>query len=90
MSADGLEKAYRVQLELDGKHTPHGWRASFTTQGRESELFDKDVIELALDHCHDDAVAMAYDRGERWVQRVKLFEWWGEKLQEAETPSTRR
>ncbi|MBK9395339.1 MAG: hypothetical protein IPN40_16290 [Uliginosibacterium sp.] len=37
-------------------------------------------MELALDHAHDNDVARAYDRGERFVQRVELFNWWGEQL----------
>jgi hypothetical protein len=42
------------------------------------------VVELALDHIHDDDVARAYDRGERLQQRVKLASWWGEKLTQAQ------
>jgi hypothetical protein len=39
---------------------------------------------MANDREHDSAVALAYDRGERFDQRVKLFNWWGQKLSEAE------
>jgi len=38
------------------------------------------VVELALDHAHDNGVARAYDRGERFTQLVELFSWWGEQL----------
>ena len=37
----------------------------------------RDVVELALDHAHDNEVARAYDLGERFDERVKLFQWWG-------------
>lgn len=84
IGSEGLEKAYRDRLGLAGKHTPHGWRAAFSTLARD-ENFNRDVVELALDHCHDDDVAMAYDRGERWLDRVKLFDWWGERLVKAES-----
>lgn len=84
IGSEGLEKAYRDRLGLAGKHTPHGWRAAFSTLARD-ENFNRDVVELALDHCHDDDVAMAYDRGERWLERVKLFDWWGEQLVKAES-----
>jgi hypothetical protein len=30
-------------------------------------------VELALDHAHDNEVARAYDRGERFDDRIKLF-----------------
>jgi hypothetical protein len=41
-------------------------------------------VELALDHAHDNEVARAYDRGERFTQRVELFNWWGEQLAAAQ------
>ena len=47
-------------------------------------VFARDVVELALDHVHDNEVAMAYDRGERFTERVKLFNWWGEQLATAQ------
>lgn len=50
----------------------------------EVEAFAGDVVELALDHVHDNEVARAYDRGERFTQRVELFNWWGEKLAAAQ------
>ena len=33
---EALEKIYRVTLRLDGKHSPHGWRSSFSTLAREN------------------------------------------------------
>lgn len=84
IGSEGLEKAYRDRLGLDGKHTPHGWRSAFSTLARDGG-FLREVVELSLDHCHDDAVAMAYDRGERWQDRIKLFDWWGEQLIKAES-----
>jgi integrase len=84
ISSEGLEKAYRVTMGLEGKHTPHGWRAAFSTLARDNN-FNREVIEMALDHCHDDDVAMAYDRGERWEDRIALFRWWGDQLTATET-----
>ncbi len=76
---ESIEKVYRISLSLEGKHTPHGWRSAFSTLARDNG-FARDVVELALDHVHDNEVARAYDRGERFTQRVELFNWWGEKL----------
>lgn len=42
------------------------------------------MVELALDHAHDNEVARAYDRGERFDERVKLFQWWGKQLAAAQ------
>jgi integrase len=84
---ESMEKVYRVTLGLDGKHSPHGWRSSFSTLARDHG-FVRDVVELALDHVHDNEVARAYDRGERFDERVKLFQWWGAQLAAAQRGAT--
>ena len=76
---ESIEKVYRVTLNLAGKHSPHGWRSALSTLARENG-FEREVVELALDHAHDNEVARAYDRGERFVQRTALFDWWGKNL----------
>lgn len=84
---ESIEKVYRVTLALDGKHCPHGWRSAFSTLARDNG-FARDVVELALDHAHDNEVARAYDRGERFDERVKLFQWWGKQLAAAQRGAT--
>ncbi|ARO88769.1 hypothetical protein EBAPG3_013880 [Nitrosospira lacus] len=84
---ESIEKVYRVTLRLDGKHSPHGWRSSFSTLARDHGTA-RDVVELALDHVHDNEVARAYDRGERFDERVKLFQWWGTQLAGAQRGAT--
>ncbi len=84
---ESIEKMYRVTLGLEGKHSPHGWRSSFSTLARDNGSA-RDVVELALDHAHDNEVARAYDRGERFDERIKLFNWWGEQLSAAQRGAT--
>ena len=84
---ESMEKVYRVTLGLHGKHSPHGWRSSFSTLARD-QGFPRDAVELALDHAHDNEVARAYDRGERFEDRVKLFNWWGKQLAAAQRGAT--
>jgi integrase len=84
---ESIEKVYRVTLGLNGKHSPHGWRSAFSTLARDNG-FARDVVELALDHAHDNEVARAYDRGERFDDRVKLFQWWGKQLSGAQRGAT--
>jgi len=79
ITREGIEKLYRVTLGLAGRHSPHGWRSAFSTMARENG-FEREVVELALDHAHDDDVAMAYDRGERFEQRIGLYLWWSRQL----------
>jgi integrase len=83
ISRESVEKAYRELLDLKDQHSPHGWRSAFSTLARENG-FERDVVELALDHVHDNEVVRAYDRGERLSERIRLMNWWGEQLATAE------
>jgi integrase len=83
ISRESIEKAYRVTLGLANKHTPHGWRASFSTLAKDAG-FEPVAVDLALDHVHDSSVARAYDRGDRLQLRIALAQWWGEQLTQAE------
>lgn len=87
IGCESIEKVYRVTLKLSGKHSPHGWRSAFSTLARDNGTA-RDVVELALDHAHDNEVARAYDRGERFGERVKLFQWWGKQLAAAQRGAT--
>lgn len=84
ITRDAIEKAYRVTLGLRDKHSPHGWRSALSTLAREEGGFERDVVELALDHIHDNEVVRAYDRGERLVARIRLMHWWGAQLDRAQ------
>jgi len=79
ITRETLEEALRDRLGLRDIHKPHGWRSALSTLARDNG-FERDVVELALDHIHDNAVVRAYDRGERLQQRIKLSEWWGREL----------
>lgn len=84
VTREALEKVYRVTLGLSGKHSVHGWRASFVTLARDHG-FERDAVELSLDHIHDTAVVRAYDRGERLIGRIELMRWWGHQLDRAQS-----
>jgi len=84
VTRESLEKAHRVTLGLEGRHTPHGWRSSLSTLAREDGGFERDVVELALNHLYDNDVVRAYDRGERLEQRIKLMIKWDAQLSRAQ------
>jgi integrase len=79
ISREAVEKVYKQTLNLRGKHSPHGWRSSFSTLARDAG-FPKDAVELTLDHLHANDVVRAYDRGERLVERKRLVAWWDGQL----------
>jgi integrase len=79
ISREAVEKVYKQTLNLRGKHSPHGWRSSFSTLARDAG-FPKDAVELTLDHLHANDVVRAYDRGERLDERKRLVIWWDAQL----------
>lgn len=82
ISREGVEKALHM-MGYANRHTPHGWRASFSTLAKDHG-HDNQVVDLALDHIHDNEVARAYDRGERLEKRIALMKWWGESIYQAQ------
>jgi integrase len=72
---EAIEKLYSEVLNLDGRHSPHSWRTAFSTLSRELGDVDRDVVELALDHVSDGKVIRAYNRAQRFDQRVRLARW---------------
>ena len=83
ITREAVEKAYRVTLALDAVHSPHGWRSAMSTLASD-EGFNREVVELALDHEPRSAVIRSYDHGTREVSRHDLMNWWGKKLSEAQ------
>lgn len=84
ISREAIEKALRETLELADKHSPHGWRSAFSTRAKEDTDFDKELVDLCLDHVHNSDTARANDRGERLEKRIALMRWWGDSLESAE------
>jgi integrase len=84
ISREAIEKALRETLELAEKHSPHGWRSAFSTRAKDDTEFDKELVDLCLDHVHASDTARAYDRGERLEKRIALMKWWGDSLEAAE------
>jgi integrase len=60
--------------------TAHGFRAMASTLLNESGKWHPDAIERALAHRDSDQVRAAYHRGAHWDERVRMAEWWSDKL----------
>lgn len=80
MSENTLNQALRRMGFGPDEHTSHGFRSTFSTLANESGLWNPDAIERALAHAEKNAVRAAYARSEFWDERVKMAEWWAEKL----------
>lgn len=74
VTREGVEKFYRRTLKLAGKHSPHSWRAVFSTWANDAGE-DSDVVEAQLDHVTGTRVKAAYDRAKRLERRADLMAW---------------
>jgi integrase len=79
LSRDALSKALR-DLGFQGKHTPHGNRASLRTLGRERLGIDVDVLEAQLAHAPKDEVEAAYARVKFREKRREVMQAWADYL----------
>jgi integrase len=57
----------------------HGFRAMFSTLANDNGQ-SSDVIELSLAHLERNKVRRAYNRAERWPERIALMQWWADHL----------
>ena len=60
--------------------TAHGFRAMASTLLNESGKWHPDAVERALAHRDSDHVRAAYHRGAHWDERVRMAQWWSDKL----------
>lgn len=64
---------------FDGRHVPHGWRASFSTIMNERHPDERDAIDAALAHTKR-GVEGRYNRAEHLARRRELFAEWAQIL----------
>ncbi len=62
------------------KHTPHGFRASFSTLMNERSPADSKIIDLMLAHVPKDKVEAAYNRAAHLGRRRELAQEWADLL----------
>lgn len=86
MSENTLSYFYN-RCGYQGRHVPHGWRASFSTimnewAEREGSPGDRHVIDLVLAHIPEGVSGSegAYNRAAFMERRRELLDAWGQKL----------
>ena len=65
-----------------GRMTTHGFRSLFSTVLNESNFFNPDAIDRQLAHVPQNRIRATYNRAQYWDERVKIMEWYGEKVKE--------
>ncbi|WP_018698725.1 tyrosine-type recombinase/integrase [Amorphus coralli] len=83
MSENTLNAALRRMGFGKEDMTSHGFRASASSLLNESNLWHADAIEAELGHAGADEVRRAYHRAAYWDERVRMAEWWAQKISAA-------
>lgn len=78
---EGTLRELYIRAGFEGRHVPHGWRASFSTILNE-ELGPewRAAIDQALAHVPKDKVEAAYNRSSQLARRRELFARWAAML----------
>lgn len=89
MSENTLNAALRRMGFTKDEMCAHGFRAVASSMLNESALWNADAIERQLAHVDNDSVRRAYARAEFWDERVRMMQWWADKLDELRKTQTR-
>lgn len=86
MTDNALNVAYRRVAGFEGRHVPHGWRATFSTIMNERSIeldrpADRAIIDLMLAH-EPSGVEARYNRASYMPRRRKLAQEWADMLLE--------
>lgn len=81
MSENTLNAALRRLGYTKDEMTSHGFRATASTLLNESGKWSSDAIERALAHQDRDSIRAAYHRGSHWDERVRMAQWWSDRLE---------
>lgn len=68
------------RLGYGGVMTAHGFRTTACSLLNESGEFHPDAIERALAHQDSNAVRAVYNRTQYWDERVRMMQWWSDKI----------
>lgn len=80
LSENTLNAAMRRMGFSGDEVTAHGFRATASTLLNEAGQWHPDAIERALAHADKDAIRGIYHRGQHWDERVRMAQWWSDKL----------
>jgi len=82
MSENTINAALRRLGFSKEEMTAHGFRSAASSMLNESGLWNADAIERQLAHVDNDSVRRAYARADFWDERVRMMQWWANRLNE--------
>lgn len=77
--SDNTLNSALARMGYKGIATAHGFRSLFSTVANEA-AWGRDVIERQLAHEERDEVRGAYNHAEHLPERVKLMQWWADRI----------
>jgi integrase len=90
MSENTINAALRRLGYSGSDMTAHGFRSMASTLLNESGMWSPDAIERALAHKDGNTVRGTYHRGQHWLERVKMAQWWSDYLDMLKAECTSR
>jgi integrase len=75
------------RVGFQGKHTAHGFRATFKTWASECKQFLPDAVERQLAHVEGNRTKAAYDRALHLEERQRLLQAWADYTDVCRDPS---
>ena len=82
LSENSMNSALRRMDVGKLEHTAHGFRSTASTMLNESGEFSGDAIESQLAHLDSRTVRRVYNRAQYWDERVRMMQWWADRLDE--------
>lgn len=82
LSENSMNSALRRMDVGKLEHTAHGFRSTASTMLNESGKFSSDAIEAQLAHLDSRTVRRIYNRAQYWDERVRMMQWWADRLGE--------
>jgi hypothetical protein len=83
LSENTFNAALRRLGYAEDDMTAHGFRAAASSILNESGRWNPDAIEAEFARVEGDAVRRAYARAEFWDERVRMMQWWADRLTES-------
>jgi integrase len=80
LSENTFNSALRRHGYSKEEMTAHGFRSAASSVLNESGQWNADAIEAQLAHVERNSIRRAYARAEYWDERIRMMQWWSDRL----------